>query len=66
MKKTRADRENSELLKIVGGIVVIATLYFARVVFIPLALAWLFSLLLIPPVSFIERINSTAQLSYRR
>jgi hypothetical protein len=25
MKKTRADRENSELLKIVGGIVVIAT-----------------------------------------
>jgi hypothetical protein len=48
MKKTRADRENSELLKIVGGIVVIVTLYFARVVFIPLALAWLFSLLLIP------------------
>jgi predicted PurR-regulated permease PerM len=57
MKKTRADRENSELLKIVGGIVVIATLYFARVVFIPLALAWLFSLLLIPPVSFLERIK---------
>jgi len=44
-------------LKIVGGIVVIATLYFARVVFIPLALAWLFSLLLIPPVSFLERIK---------
>jgi predicted PurR-regulated permease PerM len=57
MKKTRADRENSELLKIVGGIVVIVTLYFARVVFIPLALAWLFSLLLIPPVSFLERIK---------
>src|SRR5260370_42550472 len=63
MKKTRADRENSELLKIVGGIVGIATLYFARVAFIPLALAWLFSLLLIPPVSFLERIKLPPMLA---
>src|SRR5260370_4726605 len=57
MKEMRADRGRCELLKIVGGIVLIATLYFARVGFIPLALAWLFSLLLIPPVSFLERIK---------
>jgi len=60
MKKTRADRENSELLKIVGGIVVIVTLYFARVVFIPLALAWLFSLLLIPLLASSKESNCLA------
>src|ERR1700683_3548178 len=38
------------------GVVVIAALYLARVVFIPLALALLFSLLLTPVVSFLERI----------
>jgi predicted PurR-regulated permease PerM len=36
---------------------VIATLYFARVVFIPLALALLFSFLLAPPVAFLERVK---------
>ena len=35
----------------------IATLYFARVVFIPLALALLFSFLLAPPVAFLERVK---------
>jgi len=39
------------------AIVVIAALYLARVVFIPLALALLFSLLLTPLVSFLERIR---------
>lgn len=38
------------------AVVVIAALYLARVVFIPLALALLFSLLLTPLVSFLERI----------
>jgi len=36
---------------------VITTLYFARVVFIPLALALLFSLVLTPPVAFLEKIK---------
>jgi predicted PurR-regulated permease PerM len=38
-------------------VVVVATLFFARVVLIPLALALLFSLLLTPPVAFLERIK---------
>jgi predicted PurR-regulated permease PerM len=38
------------------AVVVIASLYLARVVFVPLALALLFSLLLTPVVSFFERI----------
>jgi len=49
--------ENSRLLDLVAGVVIIAILYFARVVFIPLALALLFSLLLTPPVTFLERIK---------
>jgi predicted PurR-regulated permease PerM len=36
---------------------VIATLYFARVVFIPLALALLFAVLLTPAVAFLERLK---------
>ena len=39
------------------GVVVVATLYFARIVFIPLALALLLSFVLTPPVSFLERIR---------
>jgi predicted PurR-regulated permease PerM len=38
------------------AVVAIAALYLARVVFIPLALALLFSLLLTPVVSFLEKI----------
>ena len=57
MKRTSVARENSRLLSVVAGVVVIATLYFARVVFIPLALALLFSLLLTPPVAFLERMK---------
>jgi len=38
-------------------VVVIATLYFGRIVFIPLALALLFSLILAPVVSFLERLR---------
>lgn len=57
MKKRVVSRENSRLAGIVTAVVVIATLYFARVIFIPLALALLFSLLLTPVVSFLERIH---------
>ena len=57
VKRTSAPRENSRLLGLVAAVVVIATLYFARVVFIPLALALLFSLVLTPPVGFLERIK---------
>jgi predicted PurR-regulated permease PerM len=50
-------RESSSPSGLLIAIVTIAALYFARVVFIPLALALLFSLLLTPVVSFLERIN---------
>lgn len=57
VKRTSAPLENSRLLDLVAAVVIIAILYFARVVFIPLALALLFSLLLTPPVAFLERIR---------
>jgi predicted PurR-regulated permease PerM len=50
-------RDNSRLLRVVAAVVLIATLYFARVVFIPLALAFLVSLLLTPVVLFLERMK---------
>ena len=57
MKRHAVSRDNSTLVAIVTAVVVIATLYFARVIFIPLALALLFSLLLTPVVSFLERMH---------
>lgn len=57
MKQTSTPREDSRLVGIVVAVVLIATLYFARVVFVPLALAWLFSLILTPPVAFLEKIK---------
>ena len=57
VKQTPTPREDSRLLGIVVAVVVIATLYFARVVFMPLALALLFSLILTPPVAFLEKIK---------
>ncbi len=57
MKRVSASTESSRLLGVVAAVVVVATLYFARVVFIPLALALLFSLLLAPPVAFLEKIK---------
>jgi predicted PurR-regulated permease PerM len=50
-------RDNSRLFGIVTAIFVIATLYLARVVFIPLALALLLTILLTPVVVFLERIK---------
>src|SRR5712671_5643215 len=57
MKRTSIHRADSRLLGVVVGVVVIAALYFARVVFIPLALALLFSVVLTPPVTLLERIK---------
>jgi predicted PurR-regulated permease PerM len=57
LKRASGSSENSRLLGIVAAVVVIATLYFARIVFIPLALALLLSLVLSPPVAFLERIR---------
>src|SRR5271170_34688 len=57
LKRASGSTENSRLLGIVAAVVVIATLYFARIVFIPLALALLLSLVLSPPVAFLERIK---------
>jgi len=54
MKRTATSRELAHLVGLLTAVVVIATLYFARVVFIPLALALLFSLLLAPVVSALE------------
>jgi predicted PurR-regulated permease PerM len=55
--KKHSSRENTRLLGIVTAVVAITTLYFARVVFIPLALALLIALLLAPSVAFLERIK---------
>ena len=45
------------LLGIVTAVVVVAALYFARVVFIPVALAVLVAVVLTPAVSFLERLR---------
>jgi len=57
VKRVSAPLENSRLFDLVAAVVIIATLYFARVVFMPLGLALLFSLVLTPPVTFLERIK---------
>jgi predicted PurR-regulated permease PerM len=57
VKRSSASSENSHLLSVVATVVVIATLYFARFVFIPFALAVLFSLLLTPVVAFLEKLK---------
>src|SRR5580704_5044522 len=54
--RASSSSETSRLLGMVTAIVVVTTLYFARVVFIPLALALLFTLLLTPLVTFLEKI----------
>ena len=51
-----AATKKSNPYSLVVAVVVIASLYLARVVFVPLALALLFSLLLTPIISFLERI----------
>ena len=47
----------SRLSTVVTGVVIVGTLYLAKVVFIPLALALLLSFLLTPVVSMLERVR---------
>ena len=51
----RSSSEVSQLVALTAGVVVIATLYFARVVLVPFALAILFSFLLSPLVRGLEK-----------
>jgi predicted PurR-regulated permease PerM len=57
LRRASAAIGNPGLLGLVAAVVVIGTLYFARVVFVPLALALLLSLVLAPPVAFLEKIR---------
>ncbi|MFZ0640275.1 MAG: AI-2E family transporter [Candidatus Acidiferrales bacterium] len=57
MTRTSTSRETSRLLGVIVAVVVVAALYFARIVFIPVALALLFSLLLAPVIAFLQRIR---------
>jgi predicted PurR-regulated permease PerM len=63
LKRSSSSRENKRLLGIVTAVVAISTLYIARAVFIPVALAFLLALLLIPPVAFLERIKLPRSLA---
>jgi predicted PurR-regulated permease PerM len=55
--RTSTSREGFQPLSIIAAAVVISCLYFARVVFIPIALALLASLLLTPVITFLETIK---------
>jgi predicted PurR-regulated permease PerM len=50
-------RHESHLFGLVTAVVCVSSLYFGRVVFVPFALSLLFSLLLSPVVTFLERIR---------
>jgi predicted PurR-regulated permease PerM len=63
LKRSYSSHETKRLLGIVTAVVAISTLYLARAVFIPLALAFLFALLLTPPVAFLERIKVPRSLA---
>ena len=52
-----SNRETFQLLSVVVAVAIIAALYFAKVVFVPLALAVLFAFVLTPVVSLLERIR---------
>src|SRR5580765_4467330 len=54
---SRKYQENNRLAVVIAAVVVIATLYFAKAVFIPFALALLFSLFLSPIVGFLEHLK---------
>jgi len=56
VKRTSAHRHSSRPFGVVTAVLIVATLYFARVVFIPLALALLLTVLT-PAIVFLERIK---------
>jgi predicted PurR-regulated permease PerM len=55
--RTSSAKNISRILTLVAAVVVITALYFARVMLVPLALAVLFTFLLAPLVSVLERIR---------
>lgn len=57
MARSHRNQDDSHLLVLVSAVVIIATLYFAKVVLVPFALAILFTFILAPPVSWLERIR---------
>lgn len=57
MKRALRSSDDSHLTAVVTGTVIVLTLYFAKVVFLPIALALLLSFVLTPVVSFFERIK---------
>jgi predicted PurR-regulated permease PerM len=57
LKQTSRSSKDTHLTGIITGTIIVLTLYFAKVVFIPLALALLLSFILTPIVMFIERIR---------
>src|SRR5579864_3003801 len=57
MPRPRRNHDDSHLLVLVSAVVIIATLYFAKVVLVPFALAILFTFILTPPVRWLEHIR---------
>lgn len=57
MARQFSSRENSRLLALATAVVVVATLYVARGVLVPLALGILFAFLLSPPVTLLGRLR---------
>ncbi len=57
MARTSSAKDISRILTLVAAVVVITALYFARVMFVPLALAVLFTFVLAPLVTALERIR---------
>jgi len=55
--RTSSAKDTSRILTLVVAVVVITALYFARVMLVPLALALLFTFVLAPLVSALERIH---------
>jgi predicted PurR-regulated permease PerM len=57
MARPPRNQNGSHLLVLVSAVVIIAALYFAKVVLVPFALAVLFTFILAPPVGWLERIK---------
>ena len=57
MARPRQNQNDSHLLVLVSAVVIVAALYFAKVVLVPFALAILFTFILAPPVGWLERIR---------
>lgn len=57
MARSQASRETSQLLTVIVAVVVIAALYLAKSVLVPLALALLFAFLLSPLVALLQKLH---------